>query len=691
MASKSIDWDEVLVTKKPKQKEIEVSFKKVDGDGFLGFGDEPGTPGGAVEDPLGCVNKISIVSNDEWNLNSGQPHWVWLTFRSIPTEEYTVTITFSDATLLYASGHYNTQTLDVHITPGSWESNAEGVTGIKVPLTLGDVTDLTDANIESASYIATITAVDGLDVDCWGGVASINFGPDPVENPPEDEAAGGDPVPPEEPPVECQSGYDCGSRYNLSETTGISYDSLYFMREGYPEVTNKSSIVYFSYATDVESTGRGSNTFELRDENAVKIYDGNATSTMPSLTGTPSTMDLFTGFVPDNPAINYTQPESPTNGRNGTADPNYDNATLYERFRYPAGTTGCDGSNYYTATTYISGTAFKPLLPRRNDTVGSVWPETTEVVDFNNVPNSAKWVSTAIGTLGAEQSYTTWTSAFVGRAHNGLVPVTDTIPTTNATYPVFDINVTPAQWVMISDGAFDPSTPTTPGYGGSTTVYVDYYNKEFRYSGYNGNGGANVFVSPYQYPTDIPLEGWYTCKYESYISAARKLTNESGDYGVYDNGVTFLAQRWCTWFLNGRQITPRYLCSNFTRPQDGSYDEFVDPIAQKGVANYTDWNTYFREGMPLEFSSSVLATFTTKPLSVSSRFQPGFDVNSSIQYLNNFCNNTYITRTNAQRDYPLIAYVDHTDSGAGFFKTDQFKRVIRTFENLNPDYCNRIP
>ena len=44
MASKSIDWDELLLTNDPKKKEIEVSFKKIDGEGYISFGDPPGTP-----------------------------------------------------------------------------------------------------------------------------------------------------------------------------------------------------------------------------------------------------------------------------------------------------------------------------------------------------------------------------------------------------------------------------------------------------------------------------------------------------------------------------------------------------------------------------------------------------------------------------------------------------------------------
>lgn len=47
-------WDEVLLTNNPDSKELEVSFKKIDGDGFLlSQGGEPGTDGGTTEGPDG--------------------------------------------------------------------------------------------------------------------------------------------------------------------------------------------------------------------------------------------------------------------------------------------------------------------------------------------------------------------------------------------------------------------------------------------------------------------------------------------------------------------------------------------------------------------------------------------------------------------------------------------------------------
>lgn len=189
------NWDEVLITNNPESKEIEVSFKKIDGDGFLSSrGDEPGTPGGATEDENGCANAIGLVSDDVWLLQNNAPHWVWITLRSIPTEEYTVTLTFTDGTLIHPE--YVTQTLDWLITPGSWEANDEGVTGIKVPLSLGDVSRLTDVGTDSAFYNAAITAVNGIAVDCWqSSPVTLDFGPTPAENPPEEESSGGAPVP----------------------------------------------------------------------------------------------------------------------------------------------------------------------------------------------------------------------------------------------------------------------------------------------------------------------------------------------------------------------------------------------------------------------------------------------------------------------------------------------------------------
>lgn len=84
MASKSIDWDELLLTNDPKKKEIEVSFKKIDGEfNSLSFGDEPGTPGGTIEGDGGTAtqfpdkddegNFIPIDPDEDGSLGAGDP------------------------------------------------------------------------------------------------------------------------------------------------------------------------------------------------------------------------------------------------------------------------------------------------------------------------------------------------------------------------------------------------------------------------------------------------------------------------------------------------------------------------------------------------------------------------------------------------------------------------------------------
>ena len=62
-------WDEVLLTNNPDSKELEVSFKKIDGDGFLtSAGGQPGAPGGIEEDPSGDNNGLD---DDGDGVNNG--------------------------------------------------------------------------------------------------------------------------------------------------------------------------------------------------------------------------------------------------------------------------------------------------------------------------------------------------------------------------------------------------------------------------------------------------------------------------------------------------------------------------------------------------------------------------------------------------------------------------------------------
>ena len=73
-------WDEVLVTNNPDSKTLEVSFKKIDGDGLLSIGEEPGTPGGVIEGTDGSQPPVDpegdfdpIVDDPDGELPEGNP------------------------------------------------------------------------------------------------------------------------------------------------------------------------------------------------------------------------------------------------------------------------------------------------------------------------------------------------------------------------------------------------------------------------------------------------------------------------------------------------------------------------------------------------------------------------------------------------------------------------------------------
>ena len=208
MASKSteIDWDEVLLTQDPKKKEIEVSFKRVDGGGFFGDGGpEPGTPPGVTEDPQGCTNTVRVVSDDTFVYQDNEPHWIWLVLRSMPSEYMEVDLQFTDGSMVYPE--YTTQTLTWPINPGNFESDNTGFIGKKVPLILGTVNP---ANT-TGNYFVTITGVRGFsegdNTPCFdANPVSIDFDATASVVDPEDAPEGG-PIPGDNP--ECGTGTDC--------------------------------------------------------------------------------------------------------------------------------------------------------------------------------------------------------------------------------------------------------------------------------------------------------------------------------------------------------------------------------------------------------------------------------------------------------------------------------------------------
>ena len=179
MASKSIDWDEVLVTKDPKKKEVAVSFKAIDG-----FKPEVISPGSL------CV---TIASPETFTHITGSAHWVWAKLDSVPDRYVKVRLDFDQGNGI---GEPTTPQY-VEWFPGDDQLK-------QVALSAGVADDL----LNSSNYRATAT-VEGS--SCPVGQTTVDFQkdvipPDPDPDPIPDEDTGGGPLPGDNP--EC-GGTDC--------------------------------------------------------------------------------------------------------------------------------------------------------------------------------------------------------------------------------------------------------------------------------------------------------------------------------------------------------------------------------------------------------------------------------------------------------------------------------------------------
>ena len=232
MASKYIDWDELLLTADPKKKEIEVSFKKIDGSGVLFKGNtEPGTPGGATEDPDdegSCKNEVEIVSNDVFLLEDYSEHYIYIALRTAPIEYMEIDLLFTDGTIEWPDYQY--QAVTVQLWPENFIINGNGPSYISfLLLELGDIDILLDeeGEVMDANYFAQITAVRGFTEEedqtpCFNAEPiSIDFAGEAIQQPP--FPGGGGPVPPQYTPTNpnpCESGIDCESSANLVVNSG---------------------------------------------------------------------------------------------------------------------------------------------------------------------------------------------------------------------------------------------------------------------------------------------------------------------------------------------------------------------------------------------------------------------------------------------------------------------------------------
>ena len=591
MASKSIDWDELLLTNDPKKKQIEVSFKKIDGDGFLiSKGDEGGTPGGVGEDPEGVVTP---PINDEGDFEPGQ-----------------------------------------------------------------------------------------------------------------DPGGTGEPIVPNETPEDCVPGNDCAARWDFEDIAGDFYswhrDSVLWMRDGYEDHAD-GYFNYFGQSTDVDYRSGApvspSNAFTLIDQNGDEVYNGNATSQPPSMGAGPSSIYPYDGFVND-PQLRFTTPASPTN----VEDENRNINTLQMHRRKWAELDPACGGGYFCAPNWRAH-----INERRMDTGTSIFPVTTEIYDPAVFPQGSVWVGVGAPVDGAEMEFEEWNSVYVTRPYAGATPLTDVYNILDPQWPTIEVSSLPSRHVFCHDSVIGGNQFQQNTYSGSSSIRIspigtiDYY-------GSAGNGGNNWFdaridLNEYLGP-DRALDGWITCHTERYITAARKPTNESGDYGIYQYGVTLLNQTWATWYYNGKRITPRFLTSQFIRPQADTPGTFVPHDPNIPYHQYLELQgdqrpsygtlNYMRNDFPQEFRALLEATQLTKPISASSRWDANFVDSGTVQsqYVQPQANQSSFLEVKTQGnsyDLPVLAYVDHSDIGKGFFGTQAFKNMMRMNPKSIPTYCERIP
>lgn len=189
------DWDEILVSKDPKKKEVAVNFKAVDGQAY------PGSPASEL-----CVR---VYSNETFVHTDGSAHWVWLELSGVPDR-------YVKATLTFDSG--------VGIAPPASPRYAEWYPGddqiIQFDLNAGDSDELLDGS----TYRATVT-VEGS--SCEVSQATVTFAKDvtPPEPSPEPipEDTGGDPLPGSNPECGTQdcNAWDVARADTTVETTGV--------------------------------------------------------------------------------------------------------------------------------------------------------------------------------------------------------------------------------------------------------------------------------------------------------------------------------------------------------------------------------------------------------------------------------------------------------------------------------------
>ena len=176
----AFDWDEILVTKDPDNKEVSVNFKAVDG-----------LPLEASPPSELCVR---IYSNETFTHITGSAHWVWLELTAAPDRYVKVRLDFDAGNGI---GEPSPSPQYAEFFPGDDRT-------LQFALSAGVASEL----LNTSNYRATAT-IEGT--SCGVSQATVEFAknvipPDPEPDPDEDTGGDGDPIDGENP--ECEP-HDC--------------------------------------------------------------------------------------------------------------------------------------------------------------------------------------------------------------------------------------------------------------------------------------------------------------------------------------------------------------------------------------------------------------------------------------------------------------------------------------------------
>ena len=195
----AFDWDEILVSKDPDNKEVSVNFTAVDGTPY------PGSPASEL-----CVR---VYSNETFTHITGSAHWVWLELTAAPDRYVKVRLDFDSGNGI---GEPTPSPQYAEFYPGDDRT-------LQFSLSAGVADDL----LNSSNYRATASIAGS---SCAVSQATVEFVRDATEPDPDpDEETGGDGDPIEsDPKPECEP-HDCDAVASLLSEKPEYADGLWFL------------------------------------------------------------------------------------------------------------------------------------------------------------------------------------------------------------------------------------------------------------------------------------------------------------------------------------------------------------------------------------------------------------------------------------------------------------------------------